>query len=58
MTECDGSLVFFGGVDDEGEYYDDIWFFKNVGLTSTNELTDIPVNWSETYNTVSEDDSK
>ena len=35
-----------------------IWFFKNVGLTSTNELTDTPVNWSETYNTVSEDDSK
>ena len=35
-----------------------IWFFKNVGLTSTNELTDIPVNWSETYNIVSEDDSK
>ena len=32
-----------------------IWFYKKVGLTSTNDLNQVPVDWSETYNTVEED---
>ena len=32
-----------------------IWLFKNVGLTSTNELTDTPLDWAETYNSTRED---
>ena len=35
-----------------------IWFFKNVGLASTNELTEIPPSCSETYNTESEEGTK
>lgn len=35
-----------------------VWFYKSVGLTSTNDLNQIPVDWSETSNTVTKDGSK
>ena len=35
-----------------------IWFYKSVGLTSTSELNQIPVDWAETSNGASEDTSK
>ena len=35
-----------------------ICFYKSVGLTSTSELNQIPVDWAESSNAASEDSSK
>lgn len=35
-----------------------VWFYKSVGLTSTNDLDQVPIDWSETSNTVTKDGSK